>query len=169
MARNNCKKSFTLVELVLYLALVSVIVLIAAYFVAVILQSKTKSQSIMEVEEQGAQLLNLVTQTIRNADSINSPSSGDSSGILSIDVDDSSKNPTVFEFSGESLVMTVGAEPSVALSNDKIVFTNARFRNLSRTGTPGIIRIEFTLSTNAADKNQEYKYSKNFYASAALR
>jgi len=166
---SDSKRGFTLVEIVLYLAIASVIVVSSSVFIHSLLESKIKNQAILEVEEQGIQTLNLVTQTIRNAQDINSPSAGESSSELSLAVDDPAKSPTVFDISQNALRMKEGDGSAIPLTSNRVSVTETRFRNLSRTGTPGIVRIEFTLSFASSGQTQAYQYSKTFYASAALR
>ena len=162
-------RGFTMIEMVLYIALVSIIVVFSSLFIHALLQSKTKSRAIVEVEEQGVQMLNIVTQSIRNSQAINSPSAGEGSSVLSVEVDEPEKNPTVFEFSQNALWMKEGDGENIPLSGQQVLVTEASFWNLSRENTPGIIRIQFILSSASGDANQEYKYSQTFYASAALR
>ena len=161
-------EGFTLVELILYLAIASLIVVFASVFIHNLLESKVKNQAILEVEEQGVQTLNLITQTIRNAEDINSPAKGDSSSELSLAVSDASKSPTVFDVSQETLRIKEGDSSATALTSNRVWVDEIHFRNLSRDGTPGIVRIELTLSYASEGQTQAYQYSKTFYASAAL-
>jgi prepilin-type N-terminal cleavage/methylation domain-containing protein len=163
------QKGFTLVELILYIAIASMIVVFASVFIHNLLESKTKNQAILEVEEQGVQTLNLVTQTIRNAQSLNSPAAGELSSELSLAVDDAAKSPTVLDVSQKTLRIKEGDSEAVPLTSNRVWVDEIRFRNLSRDGTPGIVRIEFTLSYASSGQSQAYQYSKTFYASAALR
>src|SRR3989344_8594659 len=81
---RETKNGFTLVELLLYVAISSVILLVTSLFLSVLLESRIKSQVIAEVEQQGAQVMQIMTQSIRNAETINSPAQGVSGASLSI-------------------------------------------------------------------------------------
>lgn len=58
---------------------------------------------------------------------------------------------------------------AVALTNDNVQISGLTVQNLSRSGTPGTIRVNFVISrSNTANRN-EYHYQKAFTVSAALR
>src|SRR3989338_6871109 len=67
---------FTLIELLLYVGIASIILLVTSLFLSTLLQSRIKNQTIAEVEQQGLAVMQLITQTARNADSVNSPDTG---------------------------------------------------------------------------------------------
>lgn len=167
--RSRFLTGFTLIELLLYIAIVSVIIFTIFIFLLMTLQSRIKNQVIAEVEQQGAQVMQLTTQTIRNATLINSPIPGNTSSTLSLNVLDVGKNPTIFDISGETIRIKEGAGTNVPLTSSRVTASGLNFQNLSRTGTPGVIRVQFTLThINPANKN-EYNYSQTFYESASIR
>ncbi len=141
---RNSHAGFTLIELLLYVSIIGAMILSVSGFLFLIMQSRVKNQTIAEVEQQGVSVIQLVTQTGRNAADTNFT--------------------TAFDLSGGVL-----RQDSIALTNSRVVASNLTFTNLSRVGTPGTIRIQFTLShVNPAGRN-EYDYSKTFYATASLR
>ena len=58
---------FTLVELLLYVGISSAILLASSLFLATLLESRIKNQTIAEVEQQGLAVMQIITQDIRNA------------------------------------------------------------------------------------------------------
>lgn len=166
---NRNYNAFSLIETFLYISITSVLILLISIFISIILQSRIKNQTIAEVEQQGIQIMRIITQTIRNAEGINSPSQGTSASSLSLDVANAVKDPTIFDVSGNSLRITEGAGSVIRLTSSRVAVSNVVFKNLSKTGTPGTIRIEFTLTYINAESRNEYDYSKTFYGSASLR
>lgn len=322
--RTYNQKGFTLIELLLYIAIIGVVLGSAALYFGVVVESRVKNQSIVEVEQQGQLAMEHITQAIRNATAVTSPAAGSSAASLSLTVPTGSLSPTVFsggtsvlgynvdgtttdsensnninatkftaaasgtvstlyarigptvgaspnnkaqmaiysgatpttllasstdvtiaanswaafpistiaitsgttywlayntngtvstdnslryhtgtagqsvftsrtygtwpssftgisqdyEFSmyadiatggGSALLITEGANPTVPLTNSKIQMSGLTFTNLTRSGTPGVVRVSFTLSrVNGSGKN-EYDYQKTFTTSAALR
>lgn len=162
-------KGFTLIELLLYVALVSIMLLVLGAFLSLILQSRVKSQAILEVESQGAEIISRTTQTIRNSTVINSPSIGTTASSVSLGETDGAKNPTVFDLSSGIIRIKEGSAANINLNNSRITASALTFKNLSRTGTPGIVTFQFTLSFNNSSGRNEYTYTKTFYGSAALR
>jgi type II secretory pathway pseudopilin PulG len=71
--------------------------------------------------------------------------------------------------SGTILQVKEGAPAAVYLTNDKVEISDLTFKNLTRSGTPGVVQVSFTVSrTNPSNRN-EYDYQKTFTSSAALR
>lgn len=163
------ERGFTLVEVILYVSIASVMLTLISIFIAATLESRVKSQTIAEVEQGGAQALDVIVQTIRNSVNVNTPATSTTGATLSLGVIDPLKNPTIFDLSIGRLRITEGVGAPVEITNPKISVTNLSFSNLSKTNTPGSIRVEFTVSHNNPSGRNEFEFSKNFTASASLR
>ncbi len=94
------QSGYTLVELLLYMSLLGILLTGVVFFSTVVLDSRVKNQSITEVNTQGAQIMDTITQTIHNATSITAPASGISANSLTLVVPTGSLSPTVFDLSG---------------------------------------------------------------------
>ncbi|MBI4713620.1 hypothetical protein HY771_00310 [Candidatus Uhrbacteria bacterium] len=167
--RHPTSAGFTLLELLLYVGISSIILLSISVFLFSLIESRTKNQVIAEVEQQGAQVMQTIEQTARNAEAINSPTIGANASTLSLDVVTGGYDPTVFDLSSGVIRITEGAGSAVSLTNSRVTATSLTFYNLSRTSTPGIIRVQFTLTHINLEGRNEYTYSKTFVGSAALR
>lgn len=163
------KKGFTLVELIIYISLASLILLAITGFFQLHIASRVKNKTITEVEQQGVQILNLISQYVVNASAINSPATGVSSSNLSLQMPTPTSNPTLFSFSGGNLYITEGASLPMVINSPLVEIKNINFENLSKANTPGIIRIEFTLEYISNSNRPEFKWSKTFYTSVSLR
>mgnify|MGYP003393635783 CR=1 FL=1 len=162
-------RGFTLIELLLYVAISSVILLVTMFFLQTLLESRIKNQTIAEVEQQGLQSIQIITQAVRNAATINSPAQGASAASLSIDTYTAGNNPTIFDLSSGALQITEGASATVALTNSRVTVSALTFQNLSRASTPGTVRVQFTITQVNTSGRNEYNFSKTFYGSASLR
>lgn len=158
-------KGISLVETIVYVAIFSIFVIGLAQFSTTLTKTRLHTQGVLEVNDQGSQVIKLITQILRNGSSVNAPTIGNSGSSLSIDTGVSATNPTTFSFSDGTLYITEGAGSPIALTNNKVVVSNLIFSNLSRVSTPNIIKISFTL-TNADGRNP---YSVTFDGSGALR
>ncbi len=163
------RDGFTLIELILYVSISSVLLFGASMAFQVLFVSQVKSQAIQEVEAQGAAAVARITQAMRNADSITLPVKGTPTSTLSLVFLAAGSNPTIVDIATGTLRIREGAATtSTALTNSKITASALLFSNLSRTSTPGIVRVQFTLQyINPANKN-EYNYSQTFFGSGAL-
>ena len=160
---------FTLIELLLYIGLSAGMLLAISIFLSVILQSRVDNQVVSEVEQQGWQVMNNITQTIRNSDIINSPAIGGSGAQLSLNVSNVSLSPTIFNLSGTTIFITESSNSPVNLTSSRIEASNLNFDNLSIADTPGTVKISFTLKHINPENKKEYDYTKTFYGSASLR
>lgn len=159
---------FTLIELLLYVTLLGITVVAASVLWVVLNQQRVKAQVVREVEDQGVMAMQIISQTVRNSSAINTPSVGNSGASLSVTVPTASLSPTVFSLSSGVLSITEGANPSVNLTSSKVSVSSLTFSNLSRPSTPGVVRIQFTVSyVGGAD--YQYGYSKQFITSVSLR
>jgi prepilin-type N-terminal cleavage/methylation domain-containing protein len=163
------RKGFTLVEMLLYIAILSIIIMAFSSFFFLSYTSRIKAAAIAEVEQQGSQTMSLITQNIRNATSIASPTAGVSAGSLTLTEYIGANSPTVFDQSVDTLRITEGVATAVNLTSNRIVVSNLSFQNLSRPSTPGVVQIKFTLTHINPSNRGEYIYSKNFTSTASLR
>ena len=169
---KNKNKGFTLIELLLYISISGIILFSISTFLYIILQSQVKNQVIANVEQEGEQVMEIITQSIRNAEGINSPTPGTNSICLNLDVIYFAYDPTIFYIDTSSIVVDEGGGPvggEILITSSKIVASNLDFQNLSRSDTPGTVRIQFTLTHVNTENRNEYDYSKTFYGSASLR
>ena len=77
-------KKFTLIELIIYIAIVAVILLVAFDFGWQIIYGNVKAQAIREVQQNTRFSLEKIVRTIKEAKEINSPISGNSTNSLSL-------------------------------------------------------------------------------------
>ena len=161
---NNIKNNqgFSLLELLLYIGLASTILLVISGFFVVTLQSRVKNQTIAEVEQQGARVMQIITQKIHNATTLTSPAQGVSSSSLNLN-----SGGIIFDLATNTIRIDEGTP--VNLTSNKVLATDLSFYNLSYTDTPGIIRIQFTLTYDNPAEKKVHEYSQTFYGSANLR
>ena len=165
----QANSGLTLIELLLYVAVSSAILLIASLFLQILLESRVKNQTIAEVEQQGLQVMQLITQTARNAEAITSPSQSANDQSLTLDVITAANDPTVFDLADGAIRIKEGAGAVIPLTNSRVTASALTFQNLSRANTSGIIRIQFTLTHVNPEGRNEYNFTKIFTGSAALR
>ena len=163
------QRGYTLIELLLYVGIVGSLLTAVTLYFATSTESRVKNQSIVEVNQQGTLAMEYITQTVRNADSITSPTAGNSASSLTLVVPTGAESPTIFDLASGALRSKKGAAAAVALTNGKVQITSLSFTNLTRASTPGVVQVSFTISrVNNTNKN-EYDYQKTFTGTAAVR
>lgn len=169
LKKIKLNRGFTLVELLLYIALVSFVILSLSVFFSMILSSRVKNQTIAEVEQQGARTMQTIVQSVRNAESINSPAQGANASSLSLHSLTGSIDPTVFDLSGGTIRIKEGSGLEINLTSPRIIASGLDFYNLSRDDSPGAIRITFTLTLSNPGGQNDYDFTKTFYGTANIR
>lgn len=163
------QSGFTLIELVISIGLAGIVLLVLISSLLLMISFRVKNQSIAEVEQQGAFVMELVSRTLRNAEAITSPTAGNTASSLTVDVVDVASDPTVFDLSSSRVRMTEGVGSPIFLTSSLLNASSITFRNLTRTNTPGALRIELTLSRVNTSGWFPFSFSKTFYGTAALR
>ncbi len=169
---NSPKKlhtAFGLIEIILSLAIISVVITSLGLLFSLSIQARVKNQVIKEVNGQAEQLLWLMTHTIRNGTSINSPLIATSGTSLSVGTLDPNTNPTIFAVTNGAMTITEGGSDPVTLTNSLVKVSNFIILNNSLLETPGSIRIQFVLEQSDTSGRAEYEFRQTYYASASLR
>lgn len=161
---------YTLIELIVYIAVVSVVLVIAVVLSIDLLRGRAKSTSLEVVNQNGRLVLERLTTVIRNADLVNAGSSvfGTSPGRLSLQMPDVSVNPTVFDVSGTTLRVSEGTGIPQSLTSPDVEVTSLIFTHLNQTGSEGI-RISLGLKRVNPQGVQEFNVQQNYVASAIVR
>lgn len=177
---NTTKNGFTLVELILYIGISSIILLSVSTLVSFLLESQAKNRAVMSVEQQGAYITQLITQNIRNGYAIQNPTKNNQTE--SIDIVKTHDAPgfddlVIFFIDSENMIMRniiiAGGEVKddipTTINNSDVIVTNLSARDLSVDGAPDSISFVFKISYKQDNNRHEYIYSKYFYGGASLR
>lgn len=167
--QSQKQEGFTLIEMLLYLTITVAVLFTATMLFPTMISSRIKNQVTIEVEQQGAFVLNTISRTVRMGDGINFPASGSQGDSLSVLVPDIAKNPTTFSINNGTFLVREGSGSTTPLTNSRVDISNVVFKNLTQGGGRDIIRVEFTLSSYNPENQVEYEYSQNFYTSVTVR
>ena len=159
---GNNHAGFTLVELLLYMVILSTMLGVLTSFVVMTYKVRVKSQVVAEVEQQGNQTMDIITQAVRNSSAINLPVAQASGATLTIN-----SSTTTFDMNANKIRMNDGVAYDIV--SNKVAASGLLFTNVTETGGPGSVRIQFTLTYNNISGTNEYDYAKTFYATASRR
>jgi len=163
------KKGFTLIEVVLYVGISSLVIFVISFFLVFLLQMNIKNQTVAEIDSQGLFVMRLINQTIRNSAGVNSPVPGENNVALSLETFDSLKNPTIFFEENGILYLKEGADERIPLTNSLVFLSELFFENYSAASSKDSINFSFILSRINNSGRNEYDYSKKFYAASSTR
>jgi Tfp pilus assembly protein PilW len=172
VVNNHLKKisecGYTLIELLLYITIIGALLVPLTLFFGMTTEARVKAQSIAEVDDQGVAAMDAITQIIRNAYSITTPVAASSSSSLTLVVPTTALSPAIFSLNGNTLQVKEGTATAVALTNGNVQISNLTFKNLTRSGTSGIVQVSFTVTNVNSSGRNEFDYQKTFTSSAEI-
>lgn len=169
VGRLTRESGFTLIELILYIALVSIFISGAIFFAWDIIYGRVKSQVQQEVSQNLRLAAKRIVYEIRNAGGINSISAS----TISLANTDPARDPTVFDVSGGRLRIGYGSAGACPVSSpceltsNEVSVSNLSFSDLSK-GTESI-NIQFSITVESTGERAEWQKSQTYSSSVELR
>lgn len=154
--KNN--GGFTLVELIIYIAIVGTVLVLITSFLWDIVLGNIKETAYREVQQNARFTMAKIIQETKKAAGVNTPPIGAISDSLSLNMASPDLNPTIFDIDNGRLRIKRGTDTSY-LTPENIKITNLQFANLSYAGESSTIRIEMTTEYNNFSNRQEYQAS----------
>lgn len=170
----NSRKGFSLLELLIYISLISIISLVLAQLFVSISRGGASAEAQSEVNSNLRFAVDKIAQDVRSASSVSVPASAGASGsTLTLSV--SGSNVAYCVVGGalrrESSGGACGAS-SPAITADSVVADSVLFTRLENTNTVSsktIITIEINLTMSYNSSVPEYQHSTTKKATVALR
>jgi type II secretory pathway pseudopilin PulG len=162
----NPSSGFTLIETIIYAALVSLVIGLILLVAFQVVSGSGRLNAKVFLEEEAGFLIRKMEWAIAGASSVNSPSSGTGSNTsFSVDKFEipTEENPIVFAVSGSDLTIKKGNGTTTILNSSLLKVENATFTHIAATGTtPAGIKIE--LSVSGADPRDIGTYELTTYS-----
>lgn len=173
MQKNPTQGGFTLIETLIYIAIVGMAVSSLIYFSIAVGNARTKSYVVEEVQASTRAALNIIERAVRTAESVDREVStfGADPGVLVLHVTDVTKEPTTIALSADdgTLTITEGAGEPQLLMSDEVFVSNLVFTDLTGSSTRERIRIEMTADYENASGNSNYTYSQSLQTAVSVR
>ncbi len=145
---KNSKKGFTLIELLLYLGMtVSMVVLIGGIGVNV-LSSIVSAREQEELQYNGQFIIEKLRTVIAEAESIQTPVRTATSTILILQMNDSSKNPTIINTVDGNIRIKEGDVDFQIISGSNVVVSGILFSNVTYENGNGSVRMAIDIGLN---------------------
>ncbi|HRZ34053.1 MAG TPA: type II secretion system protein [Candidatus Moranbacteria bacterium] len=164
MKRKN-KKGTSLVELLIYISIMGIMTAAIVSFIASNKKVGDRNEAISEVETQGNEIVEIISQTIRNSSTITGLALGASANQLTV-VDNAVT--IVFSLSSGKVTIKRGGASAVDLNTNQVVISNLSFKNFGNA-TKGSINFQFDADYLNSGNRAELNYAKTFSGSASLR
>lgn len=170
--RYTCspRAGFTLIELLIYVTLVAGVLVAATSFAWNIIDSRSKSQAVQEVEQNGRFVMERIIQAAHGATKIASPAPGTSDFRLLLNTKDKNRDPLLYAVVDGTLVTQEGGGKLVTLTSNAVRITAAKFENLTTAdGKSGNVRVTFSLDYANAGNQPARQYTDTFTTTIELR
>lgn len=163
------KKSFTLIELLLYIGLMAVVLNVGIYFVWQIIGAKTKNLAHLEVEKNLILSLEKISYETKRAKSLEKPQpQGQETSELVLRRPNSSL--IRFYLLNNRLFLENPSNPSgpEPITNERTKVDELIFRNLS-SALPGVFQVKIKVSYNNPSQRNEYQAEISAQKTITLR
>jgi Tfp pilus assembly protein PilW len=164
-------KGFTLIEFILYFALIGLVIGAVTAFSIDVVKTRSKTAVIAEVEQNMRFGLQRVLRTVRQASKFEAGAStlSNDNGVLSLDMIAASNSPTVFDLSGGALRIKEGTAAAVPLTSPLVTVTKLRFTKDTLGGNNAAITTEITVAWNGTNADRTFVYSTSASGTAVIR
>ncbi|MBC7766677.1 prepilin-type N-terminal cleavage/methylation domain-containing protein [Arenimonas sp.] len=165
------EKGFTLVEVLIAIAIMSLLVLSVASMVVAMSVQEKRTRAITEVDSGASSIMDDISQSLRNASSITTPiASTTSTSTMTLGMSlIPTENPTLYSFATSTIQVTKGASTPYRMTNKNVIVDSISFQNLSATSTNGTIRVTLKVSYNNTANDAKLNYSTILITTVSLR
>lgn len=165
-------KGFTLIETIIYIAIIGGIMAAFVNFALNVSDSNNKTFEVEEVQANARQALHIISQKIRSAKGVNIDSSifNIDPGVLSLAMTSGASDPTIISLNKDdgSLQIKEGAGSAVMVTAGNVKVTNLVFSNLSASSTRENIGIDLTVEY-ASSTESDLISSQTLYTAVGIR
>lgn len=166
------KKGFTLVEILVYIAIFAILMVVISSFVLGLIKANTKYQTKREVVENAMNITKTLSYEIQQASSIYTPTSvlGSNPGQLSLETTlnmptDEKRTYIDFYLDGGNLYLKREGADSLKLNSANTKITNLVFEKFK----PEAIKIQLTVAYKSSATKPEYQFSYSLVSAVSLR
>lgn len=150
---RNCSKGFSLLEIIISLAILAIVAAASASFFLSMSASNLKTTAQREALENARRAMDTITHEIKSAKSIYTPTT--TANQLSLETSKyspSGENDTFIDFflCGSAVCLKKESQDATALTSDSVQVTNLVFSQIS-TGANNSIQVSLTVSSGSGD------------------
>lgn len=163
MSRFRIRTGYTLVELLLYLSLFSIISMTLVSVYIATQDARVQQQSVALVEQRGSLLLRAMSNTVRRAEAVTSPVAGATGSMLALQMSQNAENPTLIVRTSTGNLVLIQKITQTALLDSGIIVEQFVARNIGGTS----IFLSLDLSTTIPSVPPKV-FTRHFESTVAL-
>lgn len=139
------KRGFTLIETIVYIALLSILISGSILITYQITQGTENVNTKTTTDEEAHFLLRKIDWTLSGITAINDPAAGSSGAGLSVDKING-PNPLVFDLDSGNVRLSRASGGFTILNSENVMVSGLLFEHIAPVGTkPAAVRVSFTL------------------------
>lgn len=154
MTDKNSAKGFTLIETIIYVAIIGIVLTAFALFGFAIAAVSAKNHAAVEAQANARIIMSYLTDQIRASGGVVAPDKNSEGAVLELDMPDSSEN-LVLRVDDGVLFAYLGANEPFFISSSELEITELNFKNLAQAGEKDSIAIFLSLKYRY-DSSLEY-------------
>lgn len=140
-------KGATLIETLIYSALMALTIGAVVYAVTTIVITSDELNEFISAEEEANFIIKKMEWALTGYEAINSPASGSSAESISINKYGYASNPIVFDLNSGSIRIKKGAGDPVILNSSRVTINSLSFTHIAAVGAgPDGVRVEMDLA-----------------------
>ena len=144
---NELSRGFTLIEILIYMAIMSITIGASLTAVFNLLEGSGKLNSTARIEEEANFIFKKLEWAFGDASAILNPAAGSSGQSVSVTKTGFDENPIVFGLSSGNITMQTGGGQENALNSESIEVNALTFQHIASDGEkPEGLRSSFTLN-----------------------
>lgn len=164
---QNCC-GFTLVEFLIYSAILAFVVGGLVLTGINVLQGRARVKTVEEVNHNGKMAMEKIASHVRKAEDINHPEAGNEADYLSLAMFEEEDSPTVFNVEEGVLMIKRGVKDAKPITAEAVKIESLKFTNVSYPDG-GTVRVETTMEHDDITGRAEYGFKRSFYTTENLR
>lgn len=166
LKQNANQKGVTLIELLLYMALLTILVTLISGIFSSVLDSQLEAEATSAVDQDGRYLMARLTRDMQSATAITQPAAGQQGSTLQITVN--SINYT-YALNGSGNLQLTNNVGTNNLNSYGTQVSNLNFQRIGSGGTNDTIRVSFTLTSRTTRLAGEQNETRAFETTLGLQ
>lgn len=141
------RRGFTLIETIIYTALISVVLTVTVLSLSNLLETKNRSAARIETEEETNFLMGKIRWTLNDAGVIVEPGPNATSTTLSVQKRNFDQNPVTIELASGVAQIRYAAGAPVPLTSERVIVNDFVFEHIAGNGNPAL-KVTLSLDSN---------------------
>ena len=154
----HSRKGYTLIELLVFLAIATVVVIAFIGILVVVVRLQARQSSAGSVQQESTALLQQLQYYVQNSSLINVPINTPTS-TLSLRMSSSSLDPTAITLASGTVYLKLGNATATALTSSRVTVSNLLFVRHTNPPSHDTVSISFTMAYNTQNLQQLFTQS----------